>query len=77
MLLNDNNIAADFSHLLKGKIFEELTSWHTGGGGWMFSLKRQEEREEDRTGRTEILKKKTTKWVELAYKEEHDGARAF
>lgn len=23
------------------------------------------------------LKKKTTKWVELAYKEEHDGARAF
>lgn len=51
MLLNDS-ITADFRHLLKGKILEDLTSRHTGGGGdWMFSLKTQEEREEDRTGR--------------------------
>ena len=75
MLLKDS-ITADFRHLLKGKILEDLTSRHTGGGDWMFSLKRQEEKGEDRTGRMGGGAGNHRAGRYLGYKE-HDGAPAF
>lgn len=72
VLLNDS-ATADFSPFLKEKMLEEVTSWHTGGGDWMFSLKRQEEREGEGAGRTE----KELCWQALRYKEKYNRVPAF